>query len=187
MNEYLHKVSSYLQIILEQQHKSKWKRKRSSSFLKLNSPILSKNNNTQNIQNKVHKNSILTTVDSSETACINSRGWQKTLPKKQPQKQKYVIKKPKSSFYKNSQNVKSQIQNKTFGFNEFTNNFTFEARNTATDSTGFLKKQNNSIKQNFTFRRRSIKQKIIKKIDKFIGNIDDETITNKKQNVYYNY
>ena len=43
-----------------------------------------------------------------------------------------------------------------------------------------------SIREKFTFKRRSIKQKIISKIGKFIGEIDDESHSNRKENNYYN-
>ena len=42
------------------------------------------------------------------------------------------------------------------------------------------------IKNDFTFKRRSVKQKIINKLDRFIGEIDDETMCSRKENNYYN-
>lgn len=43
-----------------------------------------------------------------------------------------------------------------------------------------------TIRNNFTFKRRSIKQKIISRLDKFIGEIDDESHCSRKENHYYN-
>lgn len=42
------------------------------------------------------------------------------------------------------------------------------------------------IKSIFTFKRRSIKQKIISRLEKFIGEIDEETVCSRKENNYYN-
>jgi hypothetical protein len=47
-------------------------------------------------------------------------------------------------------------------------------------------KRPSQIKSNFTFKRRNIKQKIINKLGKFIGEIDDEEHCSKKENSYYN-
>lgn len=55
------------------------------------------------------------------------------------------------------------------------------------ESVSLMRKQSSLIKENFTFRRRSIKEKIIKKLDKFIGEIDDETFSSKKENGYFNH
>jgi hypothetical protein len=44
----------------------------------------------------------------------------------------------------------------------------------------------NQIRSNFTFKRRSVKQKIINKLGRFIGEIDDQSHCSRKENNYYN-